>query len=106
MTPEQTPQEPKPSTESVTIESVTIDKIIDTSLKSVLTDLHGEPCVKKITSSIFCIIGLVMGLILFYKGLSSPEGDFVASYEVFQFFIVSGLAGLGLSTVENLFKKK
>lgn len=95
MTPDPTPTE-----------SVVADKIVDTSLKAMLTDVHGELEVKKIISGIFCVIGVIQGLILFYKGLFNPESDFVASYEVFQFFIVSGLAGLGLSTVENLFKKK
>jgi len=101
MTPEQTPQESNPS-----VESIVTDKIVDTSFKAIFTDIHGELEVKKTLSAVFCLIGVTMGIVLFYKGLYKPEGDFVASYEVFQFFIVSGLAGLGLSTVENLFKKK
>ena len=100
---------PEPKLENITqgtTESVINDKIVDTSIKSFLTDLHGEPCIKKITSLIFCLIGVTMGLIIFWKGLSNPQADYVGSVEIFQFFIVSGLAGLGLSTVENLFKKK
>lgn len=102
MTPNPTPE----NTTQASTESVVNDKIVDTSLKSFITDLHGEPCVKKITSAFFCFIGICLGLIIFYRGLSNPEADYVGSYEVFQFFMVSGLAGLGLSTVENLFKKK
>ena len=98
---------PEPKQEnSTSTDSVNSDKKIDTSIKATFTDINGEYCVKKLLSAFFCFVGICLGLIIFYRGLSNPEADYVGSYEVFQFFIVSGLAGLGLSTVENLFKKK
>lgn len=100
MTPEQKPENTTP------IESTVADKIVDTSLKAIITDSNGEICIKRAISGIFLVIGMTLGLIIFWKGLSNPEADYVGSCEIFQFFVVSGLAGLGLSTVEGLFKKK
>jgi hypothetical protein len=102
MTPNQTPE----NITQASTDSVVNDKIVDTSLKTMFTDASGEVCLKRVVACVFSVIGLVMGLVIFYKGLSNPEADYIGSVEIFQFFIVSGLAGLGLSTVEGLFKKK
>lgn len=102
MTPEQTPQEPKPSTESIPTDSADTDKIIDTKTpNNVFADAHGDLCYKKLLCLFSFVIGVIMGLIIFYMGLSSPESDYKGPYEIFQFFMLIGISSLGLSTAET-----
>ena len=69
---------------------------------SYLLDVNGNSCIKKLLACVLLGIGILMGIILFWRGLKSPADMFEASYSTMQFFLLSGSGLLGLSTVENL----
>ena len=71
-------------------------------MEGYLKDSKGEKCGRRLFGLVITVMGLTLGLILFFAGLVRPYLDFNCSFSVFVSMLTAGSSLLGLNIIDSI----